>query len=210
MSRSWKWGAAGAGMVALGALLAVWGAMAATERGQVAVAARDLPVGHVIGEDDLRLVEATGLPQSEFAGDGAAQVVGRRTVVPLQTGTPVPQSALSEQDWPGWGQAVVAAALPEAAVPETAGMGTPVWVVLTGAAEGEEGGPGAVEARVHSLREAETGDGAERLVHLEVEAADAPAVAAASAAQAMRLVVVEGGLTPEQAAQQDRDAEEEK
>ncbi|WP_017559391.1 SAF domain-containing protein [Nocardiopsis baichengensis] len=190
-------------MVALGALAAAWSITAATEKAPVAVAARDVPVGQVISERDLVFVEAAGLPESGFPQGGAEEVVGRRTAVPLREGTPVPAGALSDGEWPRAGRAVVAASLPEAAVPAGAQMGTQVQVVLTGAAEpvadadegedGEgEGAGGAVPGRVHALRTGAGPGGDETLVHLNVSEEDAPAVASAASSQSLRLAVVSG------------------
>ncbi|WP_239648634.1 SAF domain-containing protein [Nocardiopsis chromatogenes] len=204
--RSWRWAAAGAGMVALGALAAAWSITAATERTPVAVAARDVPVGQVIGERDLVFVEAAGLPEAGFPQGAAEDVVGRRAAVPLREGTPVPAGALTDAEWPRAGRAVVAASLPEAAVPHGAQMGTQVQVVLTGAAEpladtdgdaddGEDGegeGGGAVPGRVHALRTGAGPGGDETLVHLNVAEQDAPAVASAASSQSLRLAVVSG------------------
>lgn len=201
--RSWRWAAAGAGMVALGALAAAWSITAATERTPVAVAARDVPVGQVIGERDVVFVEAAGLPEAEFPQGGAEEAVGRRAAVPLREGTPVPASVLTDAEWPRAGRAVVAASLPEAAVPHGAQMGTEVQAVLTGAAEpgvevdegedGEgEGAGGAVPGRVHALRMGAGPGGDETLVHLNVAEQDAPAVASAASSQSLRLAVVSG------------------
>ncbi|MFC3521464.1 SAF domain-containing protein [Streptomonospora nanhaiensis] len=195
-SRERKWAAAGVGMVALGALLAVGTTAAATDRAPVAVAARDVPVGTVIEPGDLRLVETSGLAGADFPGTGAEKVVGRRAAVPLKEGTPIPLSALSDAAaWPGPGRAVVAASLPHSAVPEGAGMGAPVAVVLTGAATSSEGAVEAeepvVSGRVHSVEAASAGE--ESLVHLEVPEEEAAAVARAAARQEMRMVLVAAG-----------------
>ena len=196
-SRNGRWAAAGVGMVALGALLGVWGTAAAGDRGQVALAAHDVPAGAVIGEEDLRLVEAAGLPEGEFPGTGHEELVGKRAAIALKEGTPIPRAAVADSDtWPSLGRAVVAAALAPSAVPEAAGMGAPVDIVLTGqtaeAATGDDDedegeADGVVEGRVHSVERSASGE--EALVHLQVPEQDAAALARAAAAEEVRLVL---------------------
>ncbi|GAA4899269.1 SAF domain-containing protein [Streptomonospora salina] len=200
--RNRRWAVAGAGMVALGALLAVSATAAAEDRARVAVAARDVPAGHAIGEADLRMVEASGLPEGDFPGTEPEDVVGRRAAVALKEGTPIPRTAVAEQGvWPPTDRAVVAAELPASAVPEAADMGAPVDIVLTGRepsepaadSDGEGGGPtaqedGVVAGRVQSVERSGRGE-EESTVHLDVPAEQAAAVARAAGRDEVRLAL---------------------
>lgn len=59
----------------------------------VVVAARDLPAGHTIGEDDVR-VELRPAPAANAAMAGVEGVVGRALRRPVAAGAPVPAAAL--------------------------------------------------------------------------------------------------------------------
>jgi pilus assembly protein CpaB len=68
---------------------------AAPRRAEVVVAARALPVGSLIGERDVKLVEWSGpsAPPGFFAT--AAEVIGRGVIVPLQDNEPVLEAKLA-------------------------------------------------------------------------------------------------------------------
>ena len=64
---------------------------------QVVVAARELPVGHLLGQEDLRMVQWPGEAVPEGYASAIPDVIGRGLIGPLRTNEPVLSSKLADR-----------------------------------------------------------------------------------------------------------------
>ncbi|WP_170134244.1 SAF domain-containing protein [Murinocardiopsis flavida] len=210
--RRWRWLAAGALLIACGGAAGAWASLHGEQRVPVATAVSDLPAGHVLTAEDVRVVPMAGAESLDLvdARDGA---VGKPLAVPLRANTPIAEAALGGAAFPGEGEAVVAAEVAPGVLPGAAVEGASVAAIITDTpteaaspsappdeegAEGEQGTappPGrSIEARVHAIDAAEAGQGrAPVVVEVVVAAEDAEALARAAGAEQLRFAVVPSG-----------------
>ncbi|WP_186356090.1 SAF domain-containing protein [Streptomonospora sp. PA3] len=200
-------------LIALGAGANVAIGMGQQEQTAVLAASRDLPAGHVLSEEDVRIVHWDGAAGGlQLVDARSGQAIGSRLAVPVTEGAPITEGMLgSAAAYPPEGRAIVAAAVGPGVLPGAAEQGSPVAVIITPAAagaagtqtappasaeaQGEEGR--SVPARIHRVRQADPATGTSTVVELLVDAADAEAVARAAGQERLRLAVVsqaEGGL----------------
>jgi len=199
--RRWRWLAAGAALMVLGALLAAAAVAQSGQRSGYVAAARDLPAGHVLASEDLKVVELAGAESlAVVSAERLGEAVGRRLLTPLSEQALIPRAALGAAgDYPGEGEAVVGASLASNQYPASLRAGARVSVIITDqeaeGGDGEQGGssgaPEAVPARVQAITPPDQNAG-ESLVELVVDAADAAEVAAAAASGAVSVVEVPG------------------
>ncbi|GAA4896072.1 SAF domain-containing protein [Streptomonospora salina] len=213
--RRWRWLAAGAALMAVGAAAVATALGQVDDRSGVVAAARDLPAGHVVVEGDLQVVEIAGGEQ--LAAVPAARIdglVGKTVLAPINQNTLIAPEALGSGDaHPAEGEAVIGASLAPNQMPSSVRAGARVAVVIT-SAPGEDGSPAsggeqtqgspppspaasaqeAISGRVQSVTTPEDAAGGQATrVELVVDAADAEAVARAAAADALSVVEVSGG-----------------
>lgn len=158
-----------------------------TRRG-VLVAVTDLPAGHVVAADDLR-IERIGASEgvSLIGAEHLEETVGRTLTVPVTEGGILPEAALgAEAAFPESDRAVVGAALRPGRFPASLSAGAAVSVVVT--AEETEGVE-AYRALVQSIDTASSTDGSATL-ELVVASTDAARIASAAAAEQVSLVQV--------------------
>ena len=143
----------------------------------VVQAIRDIPAGAVITDDMLRTVEASIDPTVQaIPGDELSLVPGRYARVRIVSGSLVTRPALLPEPLVTEGRSVVAVRVPDGTLP--AGLLERARVQLVIPATGGDATPVVVEGRAVSLPSG-TGDAlGEVSVSVEVDAADAPVVAA--------------------------------
>lgn len=183
-SRTWRAGLLAAALMAAGAALSVVALEQVDQRSPVLVAAEDLPAGHQVGANDVRVVEAAGLEGVSTLGE-AQQAVGATLTTPVTEGALVSQEVLgSEGEQLGSDEATVGLQLEPGRVPSSARAGAQVSIVLTG-----EGADQSIPARVQTLEGLtdEAGGGGVS-VDLVVETTYAAQVARAAAAEEVSLV----------------------
>lgn len=76
-------------------------AMAPPPATQVVVAARDLPTGHLLGEDDVKLVNWPGDAAPAGYAQTIGEVVGRGVVAPVMTNEPLLEARLADRSGGG-------------------------------------------------------------------------------------------------------------
>lgn len=193
--------------LAIGLLLVVGSALAFLAwtngrggRQPVLAVARPVAAGEVLTAADVtqvRVALAPGLQAIAASRRGAT--VGRRVAVDLVQGTLLAPGQLGETRRLAPGRAVIGLALKAGQFPEGLRAGDPVLVVHTagttpvpGAADGSSVPPASGNAaRVVSIGPARDQTGA-TLVSLELDAAQAPALATAATAGQFSLVLVGG------------------
>ncbi|MFE3206456.1 SAF domain-containing protein [Embleya sp. NPDC059237] len=125
----WLWG--GIALVVVAGLLFALAAQRLGDRHSVLALSRTVPAGQVIGDGDLRRVrvaEDGGL--GLFRDGDRAQVVGRVTLVPLESGALLQRSFLGEaQAWPPAGRAVVSVSVKPGGAPGQLREGQRVAVI---------------------------------------------------------------------------------
>lgn len=72
--------------------------LAETRRGEVVLATRDLPVGHLIGEGDVKVIGWPGEALPEGYLGNTAGVIGRGVIVPVHPNEPLLDSKLAPKD----------------------------------------------------------------------------------------------------------------
>lgn len=145
-SRKWRAGLLAIALMVAGAALSVVALEQVDQRSPVLVAAEDLPAGHQVGADDVRVVEAAGL-EGVSTLDGAEQAVGSTVTTPVTEGALVSQEVLGgEGEQLGSDEAAVGLQLEQGRVPSSARAGAQVSIVLTG-----EGADQSIPARVQTL-----------------------------------------------------------
>ena len=112
------------GRVALAVLLMVGGAavgaalyLASGDRTQVVVAARDIPVGTIIGEQDLAAAELAGEGVSVIAGSDARRLLGQTATTRIPAGALLHGDMVDPLPPPGPGQVAVGVALTAGQLP---------------------------------------------------------------------------------------------
>lgn len=186
--------------ILLGALLVVGSALTfvvlggSPERVAVVVLARDVGAGEVVTADDLAVIEVDAGPRARLvAADRRDGLLGRRAVSNLAAGTLLADELLVSAPPIGRGQAVVGVRLDASSLPGPAlGSGDAVMVVRTPAPSdlSDPAAPAVWPATVLGTVVADSTAGAVTVVSLRVDPLDAPAIAAAAAADRIRLVVV--------------------
>lgn len=133
------WFVAGAGLVVLGSLLAVWIWSSISENSEV-VAVRDTVVrGQTISAEDLVSVRLTTDPVLQVVPASQAQeFVGLRAARDMTAGSLLTREAVTEELVPSGGQAVVGLALTPALMPgKSLQVGDGVHVVATAGGQGD-------------------------------------------------------------------------
>lgn len=183
-SRTWRSGLLAAALMAAGAALSVVALEQVDQRSPVLVAADDLPAGHQVGADDVRVVDAAGL-EGISTLDGAEQAVGTTVTTPVTEGALVSQEVLgNEGEQLGSDEAAVGLQLEPGRVPSSARAGAEVSIVLTG-----EGADQSIPARVQTLEGlTDEAGGGGASVDLVVESTYAAQVARAAAEDEVSLV----------------------
>ena len=123
----------------LGLLLVVGGALGGLlvfQRGNSLVtvvgAARDLPRGSVITRADVVAVEVGSVPAAAVTpADAAGSLVGKRLLVDLPAGVPIPGHAVTDQELLTGSQALIPLALQATAVPSGLSRGDFVRVIIS-------------------------------------------------------------------------------
>lgn len=183
---------AGALLVLLCAVASAALATAGNDRLRVLALARDVPAGHVLTEDDLRVAELSGRGLSALSADGASVVVGQTMTASLPAGTLLNDSMLSATPLPGVGLQLVALAVKPGGVPAEAVPGRDVALVrvVTAADPSGSAQPTVLvpRARVVSVR-TDIGNGLV-VLSVQVPANTAVAVAQASAAGAVAVTLL--------------------
>lgn len=121
--------------------------LAETPKGEVVLAVRDLPVGHMITDGDVKVVGWPGEALPEGYLGSTASALGRGVIVPLRLNEPLLESKLAPKDGGGGlpvaiGEGMRALSVKVDEVISVAGFvvpGTRVDVLLTMAAPGENG-----------------------------------------------------------------------
>ncbi|PSK89934.1 SAF domain-containing protein [Murinocardiopsis flavida] len=204
--RRWRWLAAGAGLMVLGALATVMALGQMDQRSGVVVAARDLEPGHVVGERDLMVAQVAGADDLAVIPAGRlGALVGQTVLTPVGERSLIAESAVGEgAKHPGAGEAVVGASLAANQFPASLRSGAQVSLVI--ADQGERGSGGdastensppspsaeAIDGRVQSI--APPGNGGEvTRVELVVDSVDAAEAARAASGGSLTVVEVSGG-----------------
>ncbi|WP_017599007.1 SAF domain-containing protein [Nocardiopsis lucentensis] len=192
--RRWRWLVLGLAMATTGALAGVTAVARLDQRQGVLVADRDLPAGHVVTTEDLRIVRITVADGVSVIGEqGLEEVLGRALTVPVADGAILPTMALGpDAAYPPAEQAVVGVALMPGRFPASLQPGASVSVVVIpenteGIAE-QENGTEAYAARVQSV-EPSASDGSV-IVELAVSALDAAQISSAAATERVTVVQV--------------------
>ena len=193
--RRWRWLVLGLALASTGALAGVTAVERLDQRQGVLVAEGDLPAGHVVGADDLRVVRITVADGVSVIGERELeQVVGRPLTVPVADGSVLSSTALGpDAAYPVAEEAIVGAALQPGRYPASLQPGSAVSVVvITEDSEGGgtrgDGGAEAYPARVQSVEPAAT-DGSV-IVELAVSALDAARISSAAATESVAVVQV--------------------
>nr|WP_242422998.1 SAF domain-containing protein [Frankia torreyi] len=176
-------------------------------RREVLVVTRPVPVGQLLAAGDVRAVSVVVDPAVEVVPAGSAgQVVGRPAAAPLAAGSLLSFSAVGRRGLPA-GVRLVGASLKPGSYPPGVSAGDQVVVLLTGGTEqgaavagatpsstpGDVGVPSvarssSAEGVVVSVEPGPAGSGG-LVVSVQVDAADADAVARAAAAGQVALVL---------------------
>ncbi len=176
-----------------------------SDRRQVLLVVRDVPVGRALTAGDLRAVSvAADAGVDLVAADGADRVVGRAAAVPLTAGSLLAAGQVGQARMPPAGQSVVGAAVRAGQYPAELARGDHILIVLTQtgttstttvtgtAADQSEAVGRAVEGLLVGVAPAEQGiTGA--VVSLQVADADAQDVARAAAAGRIALILRAAG-----------------
>ncbi len=193
--RQGRWVVIGVLLIAGSALAgAVW-ARAVNQREPVLAAAKLVPAGQVLGDDDLKVVRVAGDSGMRFlAADRRDTVVGETAAVDLVPDTLLTRRHVGDNAGLSPGKAVVGVALKPGQMPAAkVAPGNQVEVVDTGAAAGAMAASRPTvlaAARVVGVEEAESDAGQTLVVSVLVERREAPAVAAAGASGRASLVLV--------------------
>ncbi|WP_236574544.1 SAF domain-containing protein [Nocardiopsis sp. FR26] len=186
--RRWRWLVLALGLTTAGALSGVLALEQLDERSGVLVADTDLPAGHVVTAEDLRIVEvAVTEGVSAVSADRLEEAVGSTLTIPVARGSLLPETVLgAEAAFPEQDRALVGATLGPGRFPASLRPGAAVSVVVTG---DEAGGVRAYRALVQSLDTATADDGSATL-ELVVDSADAADIASAAAGEQVSVVQV--------------------
>ncbi|MFI6576148.1 SAF domain-containing protein [Nocardiopsis sp. NPDC050513] len=192
--RRWRWLVLGLAMATTGALAGVTAIDRLDQRQGVLVADRDLPAGHVVTTDDLRIAQITvGEGVSVIGERSLEEALGRALTVPVADGAILPSTALGpDSAYPPAQEAVVGAALMPGRFPASIQPGSAVSVVVipedTGQVAEQETSAEAFPARVQSVEDAAS-DGSV-IVELAVSALDAAQISSAAATDRVTVVQV--------------------
>ncbi|CAL9378081.1 hypothetical protein SUDANB121_01006 [Nocardiopsis dassonvillei] len=188
--RRWRWLVLALTLTTAGALSGVIALERLDDRTGVVVADGDLPAGHVLTMEDLRVSEMSVAGDLSFV-DAARleEVVGLTLTLPVVRGAVLPEAALgTDAAFPESDRALVGATLQPGRFPASLGAGANVSVVVSGG-EQEDGAPQAYLALVRTLTPDPGVEGAVT-VELLVSSADAARIAAAASAGQVSLVQV--------------------
>ena len=186
------------GRIATGVLvlvLSVLGAVvlfsSATDRVAVLGVARDVPVGHIIAEADLREVSISGGSGLDtIAADGVARIVGRTAGVGLTAGSLLSESHLSDGPALPAGSVTTGAVLKAGQYPVGLAIGDVVEVIETTAPDASGVGQPLSRGQGTVLDMHESADGQSLLtISLAVPAKDSTAISSAGAAGRLSVVV---------------------
>lgn len=187
------------GRVALAVLLMVGGAavgaalyLASGDRTQVVVAARDIPVGTVIGEQDLAAAELAAEGVSAIAGSDARQLLGQTATTRIPAGALLHGDMLDPMPPPGPGQVAVGVALTAGQLPAAElAPGRQVQVLLVPQDATTEDPDSSVLVQDAQVLSVSADPSGAWLVTLAVDSADATKVSAGAALKRVSL-----GLLP--------------
>jgi hypothetical protein len=113
----------------------------------VLAVARDVPVGHVLSEADVRVVRIVADPaMSTVAESRKAAVLGRSVRLPLAAGGLLSESMLGPGAWPPVGQAVVAVKVTAGHAPTSVDAGARVLVLVVATSSGNAPAASATQA----------------------------------------------------------------
>ncbi|NYH54490.1 MULTISPECIES: SAF domain-containing protein [Nocardiopsis] len=187
--RRWRWLVLALGMMTAGGLSGALALERMDDRQGVLVADTDLPAGHVVTAEDLRVARIAVADGVSFVGsEHLEETVGQTLTVPVTEGGVLPEAALgTEAAFPEPDRAVLGVALRPGRFPSSLVPGTAVSVVVH-PEEGATTGVEAYRALVRSVQPSAVDDGS---VELELVAASTDAAAVASAAAAERVSVVQ-------------------
>lgn len=189
-------------LLAAGVVLAVVGGLAAyalaasmSTRTAVVVAASDIPWGATISAVDLVEANIAGDPAlAVIPWQDRSTVIGQRAAADIHRGALVGPADLTAAEIPPDGRALVGVAVKPGQQPATVlAAGQNVLIVHTtadGRTSADDAGAGPVAAVVFTVSDADAGGG--RTVDVFVAEADAPLVAAWSAAGAASIIAVAG------------------
>jgi len=188
--RRWRWLVLGLGMMTVGGLSGVVALEQMDDKQGVLVADGDLPAGHVVSAEDLRVARIAVADGVSFVGaERLEETVGQILTVPVTEGGVLPEAALgAEAAFPESDRALVGVALRAGRFPSSLGPGTAVSVVVHSEEGATGGGVEAYRALVREVLPSAAEDGS---VSLEIVVASADAAAIASAAAAERVSVVQ-------------------
>ena len=186
-------------LAALAVLLVVGGAavaglvaLRADDRAAVLVAARDVEVGAQITAADLAERRVAAEDVDLVPASGASSVVGTYAVTPIPQGRLLDTAMLNRQDPFGSGEAAVGVPVPAPRVPaQGLGTGDVVQVVRVLDGEGQVLVERATVSAVSTADDETAAATTAPVATVLVDPADAPAVAAAAAADQLALVLVE-------------------
>ncbi|MFJ9554721.1 SAF domain-containing protein [Nocardiopsis sp. NPDC101807] len=187
--RRWRWLVLALGMMTAGGLSGVLALEQMDDRQGVLVADTDLPAGHVVAAEDLRIERISVADGVSFVGSESLEAtVGQTLTVPVTEGGLLPEAALgAEAAFPERDRAVLGVALRVGRFPASLGPGAAVSVVV----HPEEGATGGVEAYRALVRDVQPSAAEDGSVQLELVASSADAAAIASAAAVERVSVVQ-------------------
>ncbi|MCP3017096.1 SAF domain-containing protein [Nocardiopsis dassonvillei] len=188
--RRWRWLVLALGMMTAGGLSGVVALEQTDDRQGVLVADTDLPAGHVVTAEDLRVARISVADGVSFVGaDRLEATVGQTLTVPVTEGGLLPEAALgAEATFPERDRAVLGVALRLGRFPASIGPGAAVSVVVHPEDGATGGGVEAYRALVRDVQPSAAEDGS---VQLELVASSADAAAIASAAAVERVSVVQ-------------------
>ncbi|WP_121187989.1 SAF domain-containing protein [Nocardiopsis sp. Huas11] len=158
--RRWKWALLAGALIASGCVAGAWVGLAGEETRTVAVLTADLPAGHVIGTEDVSLVEMAEAEGMRLLSPDTVE--GMVLTRPVPAGSPLVAGSVGNSAlWPEQGQTVVA--VPVGPLPQDLDEGATVDLIVPGPApaqttggdggedEASEGSSGVVTGLVHRV-----------------------------------------------------------
>ena len=165
---------------------------------QVLIVTGSLPAGHVLTAGDLR---TTSLREASVASVSAGQEaaeLGRPLVVPLLAGSLLTPAVVGSGSEVSAGQGVVGLALKAGQYPPALGPGDQVQIINTtpSSSSGSSPSPAAISATVVGVDAAPEGSADTEVVSVQVDQADAAAIAQFGTLGQASLVLLPPGSAP--------------
>ena len=194
LRRRWGLFAAAVAAICLGALGNVWLHQATSDAHQVVAARSTISRGQLITRGDLQTVQVGVDPALlVIPASQVDDLVGKRAALDMAAGSLVTPADVTDQVLPAHGRSVVGVAVPATLLPDIPLMaGDQIRVVATPGAQGDAttGVPATISASVVSeTSTADTGQGSQTVVTVEVPDTDAAQLAAWAATGNVAIVL---------------------